>query len=254
MTPEEKAKILKTVAVEAIKQTNMGYLVDNLGTIHDTIDSIITSSSISSETFSVMRLGPDNGKRKAMPHMTIRVLELPEFKNSIRSSYSSTPENALKILTHSSEYTHVYLEFIQNGKLLAQLPPALLESISTLPIESLTSALQERTFVYEKDFSFHYELAKCNTCVNLAIADGIPHIDVGANKIIEYSKTETILENTANREEKKKIIKAISNIKSVLNNKEDDLTSNEKTEILIDVANKDITRGINAKMKYIPKK
>ena len=106
----------------------------------------------------------------------------------------------------------------------------------------------------KKTLLFTAELAKCNTSVNLAIADGLPHINLDTGQITKYSKTKTIFKDTPNIEEKQKMIEAINNIKSVLNNKDYGLTSNEKTEILIEAANNDITKGLNAEIKYIPKK
>ena len=123
-----------------------------------------------------------------------------------------------------------------------------------LPVESLKAFNQERLFAYQKEFMFHRELLICNLCVNLAATDGVLIIDINNRQVLNYINAEEILYNIDDLNNKGVIIDSIKSIKSVLNDTSYDLTPDEKAKILIDISKESIMKGLDAEMKYIPKK
>ena len=123
-----------------------------------------------------------------------------------------------------------------------------------LPVESLKAFNQERLFAYQKEFIFHRELLSCNSCVNLAATDGVPRIDINKGKVLKYISAEEILYNIDDLNNKDVIIDSIKKIKGVLNNKDYNLTPDEKAKILIDISKESIMKDLDAEMKYISKK
>ena len=222
--------------------------------MNEAFSSAMLPANSSSELLSMVQLGSKGKGPKMDPHVTITLLALPELQSIWCSTYSSTPWNVVKILTHNTKNTHIFVEFLWNSKLITQLPPAVIESISLLPVESLQAFDQERLFAYQKEFVFHRELLSCNSCVNLAATDGVPRININNGQVLEYVKAEKILYNIDDLHNKDTIIDSIKNIKSVLNNKNYNLTSDEKAKILIDISKKSIMKDLDAEMKYISKK
>ena len=94
----------------------------------------------------------------------------------------------------------------------------------------------------------------CNLCVNLAATDGVLIIDINNRQVLNYINAEEILYNIDDLNNKGVIIDSIKSIKSVLNDTSYDLTPDEKAKILIDISKESIMKGLDAEMKYIPKK
>ena len=187
----------------------------------------------------MLNYGDNTTRRIYMPHPAQIILTLEELNNIVCSGYTTNPDKALKSLTSHSLHDYIYFQFSHNGKLITQLPAAIIEPSYITPLELLNSSQQNRLLLYREQYLFHYQLSIYNTYLNLIINDNIPHLKILKHVSLEHINTNDLMQaiNEIDSDFSTEFERSILTVQEAFNDYNPDLSSKVKSKLVIDIYN-----------------
>lgn len=187
----------------------------------------------------MLNYGNNTGRNMYIPHPAQILLTLEEFNKIISTGYTTNPDRALKPLTSHSSNNYIYFQFSQNGKLITQLPAAVVEPIHITPIELLDISAQNRLLLYREQYKFHYQLSLHNAYLNLIINDGIPNLKILNTTRLQHINTQNIIReiNTIDSDFSVNFANSILNSQQAFTTYEPRLSPKLKSKLVTDIYN-----------------